>query len=104
MVGMDRLEVKPAARIEGTASVPGDKSISHRLAMLAAVAEGTTTIHNYAESIDCASTLECLRRLGNTVRRNGNRVEIEGRGLKGATTPSRELDAGNSGTTVRLMS
>jgi 3-phosphoshikimate 1-carboxyvinyltransferase len=72
--------------------------------MLAAVAEGTTTIHNFAESIDCASTLECLRRLGNTVRRNGNRVEIEGRGLKGATVPSRELDAGNSGTTVRLMS
>jgi 3-phosphoshikimate 1-carboxyvinyltransferase len=104
MVGMDRLEVKPAARIEGIASVPGDKSISHRLAMLAAVAEGTTTIHNFAESIDCASTLECLRRLGNTVRRNGNRVEIEGRGLKGATAPSRELDAGNSGTTVRLMS
>jgi 3-phosphoshikimate 1-carboxyvinyltransferase len=104
MVGMDRLEVKPAARIEGIASVPGDKSISHRLAMLAAVAEGTTTIHNFAESIDCASTLECLRRLGNTVRRNGNRVEIEGRGLRGATVPSRELDAGNSGTTVRLMS
>jgi 3-phosphoshikimate 1-carboxyvinyltransferase len=78
---MDRLEVKPAARIEGTASVPGDKSISHRLAMLAAVAEGTTTIHNYAESIDCASTLECLRRLGNTVRRNGNRLEIEAAGL-----------------------
>lgn len=104
MIDMDLLEIKPAARVMGTASVPGDKSISHRLAMLAAVAEGTTLIHNFAESIDCASTLECLRRLGVKVQRDGNHVEIEGRGLKGASAPSRELDAGNSGTTVRLMS
>src|SRR5262245_2224396 len=104
MFDMDRLEVKPAGRIQGSASVPGDKSISHRLAMLAAVAEGTTIIDNFAESIDCSSTLEWLRRLGIKVRRDGNRVEIDGRGLDGATAPSQELDAGNSGTTVRLMS
>jgi len=103
MIDTDRLEIAPAARISGIASVPGDKSISHRLAMIAAVAEGTTTIENFAESADCVSTLECLRRLGVSITRNGTTVTIEGRGLRGLTAPSQHLDAGNSGTTVRLM-
>jgi 3-phosphoshikimate 1-carboxyvinyltransferase len=99
-----RLEIKPASRIGGVLSVPGDKSISHRLAMLGAVAEGTTTIHNFAASVDCGSTLDCLRRLGVSIDRDGSTVVIHGRGLRGLQKPSRELDAGNSGTTVRLMS
>src|SRR5689334_2076128 len=101
---MNPLEIKPAARISGTASVPGDKSISHRLAMLAAVAEGTTTIHNFAASVDCYSTLECLSRLGVNIEQNGPTVVVHGRGLQGLQKPPGELDAGNSGTTVRLMS
>src|SRR6267142_4575654 len=98
-----RLKIAPAVRLGGVASVPGDKSISHRLAMIAAIAEGRTTIHNFAESADCQSTLDCLRDLGVSIKREGNTVIIEGRGLAGLEKASRELDAGNSGTTVRLM-
>jgi 3-phosphoshikimate 1-carboxyvinyltransferase len=104
MVEAGRLEIRPAARIGGVTSVPGDKSISHRLAMIASVAEGATVIHNFAASMDCQSTLECLRRLGVKIERNDSTVMVHGRGLGGLQKPSRELDAGNSGTTVRLMS
>jgi 3-phosphoshikimate 1-carboxyvinyltransferase len=100
---VDRLEIAPAVRIGGAAAVPGDKAISHRLAMMGAIADGTTVIRNFAESADCASTLDCLRRLGVMIDRNGSTVTIEGRGLRGLQKPSSELDAGNSGTTVRFM-
>src|SRR5438067_5294621 len=103
MIDADHLKITPAVRIGGVASVPGDKAISHRLAMLGAIAEGTTTIRNFAESADCGSTLECLRRLGVSIRREGSNVAIEGRGLGGFQAPSQPLDAGNSGTTVRFM-
>ena len=83
--------------------MPGDKSISHRLAMIGAVAEGNTTIHNFAQSADCQSTLDCLTDLGVAIKRTGSTVKIEGRGLKGLQKASRGLNAGNSGTTVRLM-
>jgi 3-phosphoshikimate 1-carboxyvinyltransferase len=101
---MDQLEIKPAATIRGTVSVPGDKSISHRLAMLGAIAKGTTVIHNFAASVDCRSTLECLGRLGVKIEPAGSTVTVQGRGFHGLQQPSRNLDAGNSGTTVRLMS
>ncbi len=104
MTSADRLEIAPSLQIRGATPVPGDKSISHRLAMIGAVAEGTTIIHNFAESLDCQSTLECLERLGVTVRRNGSTITVEGRGLTGLQMPALDLDAGNSGTTVRLMS
>src|SRR6266566_2595461 len=104
MIDADRLEITPAVRIGGVVSVPGDKAISHRLAMLGAIAEGATVIRNFAESADCASTLECLRRLGVPIEREGSTVRIEGRGLHGFQQSSRELDAGNSGSTVRFMS
>src|SRR3989454_4064391 len=100
----DRLKIAPAVRLRGVASVPGDKSISHRLAMIGAIAEDRTTIQNFAESADFLSTLDCLRRLGVPIHRDGNTVTIEGRGLAGLRKSSHELDAGNSGTTVRLMS
>lgn len=99
----DRLEITPAARIGGAAVVPGDKAISHRLAMLGAIAEGTTVIRNFAESADCASTLGCLSGLGVRIDRRGSEVTVQGRGLHGLQKPSRDLDAGNSGTTVRFM-
>src|SRR5438067_13816864 len=104
MAGTEELEVTPAAKIEGTVVVPGDKAISHRLAILGAVAHGSTVIRNFAESADCWSTLDCLSRLGVPIDRNGSTVVIEGRGLRGLEKPDRELDAGNSGSTVRFMS
>jgi 3-phosphoshikimate 1-carboxyvinyltransferase len=97
-------EIAPAVKISGVINIPGDKAISHRLAMLGAIAEGTTIIRNFAESADCASTLECLRRLGTPIQRTSSTVTVDGRGLNGLKAPSVELDAGNSGSTVRFMS
>lgn len=97
------LEVEPAREIVGEASVPGDKSISHRLAMIGAISEGTTIIHNFAESLDCQSTLNCLKALGVPISQEQSTVTIQGLGLRGLKKPSHDLDAGNSGTTVRLM-
>ena len=85
-------------------ALPGDKSISHRYAMLAAIAEGNSEIRHYASSQDCHSTLRCLRGLGVQVRESGETVTITGRGLRGLTAPTGPLDAGNSGTTIRLLS
>jgi 3-phosphoshikimate 1-carboxyvinyltransferase len=91
--------------------VPGDKSISHRYAMLAALASGTSRLANYSPGADCASTLDCLRALGVEVRREADprdgrlsTVVVGGRGLGRLSTPSAILDAGNSGTTMRLLS
>jgi 3-phosphoshikimate 1-carboxyvinyltransferase len=104
----DAALVKPAARVAGRLRVPGDKSISHRYAMLAALADGRSSIRGYLTGADCLSTLACLRGLGVTIRRDADRpdgvIEIEGRGLRGLAAPQAALDAGNSGTTMRLMS
>jgi len=86
------------------AELPGDKSISHRYAILSAVAEGTSEIANYATSADCRSTLHCLERLGIEIDANKERVKIAGRGLRGLREPRRALDAENSGTTIRMLS
>jgi len=87
--------------------LPGDKSISHRYAMLAALASGRSEIENYSPAADCASTLECVGNLGAKVERlNGNgkhRVAVTGAGLDGWKRPRRTLDAENSGTTLRLL-
>lgn len=100
--------VQPTPRVRGQVRPPGDKSISHRYAMLAALAQGKTTIRGYSTGGDCASTLACLRGLGVSVERTGQdadglQVTIEGRGLRRLTAPSTTLDAGNSGSTMRMM-
>ena len=95
--------VRPAARASGRIRVPGDKSISHRYALLGALADSPTRISNYSPGADCAATLECLRALGVDVRRAGSTVEIAGRGVRGLSAPARDLDAANSGTTLRLL-
>ena len=100
---MDRA-ISPASSVRGTLRLPGDKSISHRYAMLAAVAEGRTEIDNYATGVDCSSTLECLRAMGVPVDHSGNRVVIEGAGPGGLAAPEQALDAGNSGSTIRMLS
>ena len=96
--------IRPASGIVGTLSLPGDKSISHRYAMLAALAHGHSVLTNYSTGADCASTLACLRSLGVHWERFGNRVEIRGGGLQGLSAPEMPLDAGNSGSTIRMLS
>lgn len=98
------ITVLPAARLRGTLEVPGDKSISHRYALLAAIAAGRSRISGYAPGADCAATLACLCALGVDVGRTaGGQVEIAGRGLRGLSSPGEPLDARNSGTTMRLL-
>lgn len=97
-------EIQPARRIAGTIALPGDKSISHRYALLASLAEGRSMIANYATGADCASTLVCLHALGVRCKRAGATVTIDGGGLRGLRPAAAPLDAGNSGTTMRLLS
>jgi 3-phosphoshikimate 1-carboxyvinyltransferase len=96
--------LSPAASLSGTVRLPGDKSISHRYAMLAAIAEGITVIENFAASRDCHNTLGCLQSVGVEVEESGATVTVKGCGLRGLKAPRRILDAGNSGTTIRLLS
>src|ERR1700730_17284656 len=98
--------MRPARNVRGSVSLPGDKSISHRYAMLAAIAEGPSRLENYSTGADCASTLGCLRSLGvKWERKDGsdNVIEVQGRGLS-LTVPSEPLDCGNSGSTIRMLS
>jgi len=98
--------VRPARNVRGSVSLPGDKSISHRYAMLAALADGPSHLENYSTGADCASTLGCLRSLGvKWERRDGtdNAIEVQGTGLS-LTAPSQVLDCGNSGSTIRMLS
>lgn len=99
-----RQTIRPAGRLSGLVTLPGDKSISHRYAMVAALAEGPSKITNYSTGADCHSTLGCVRALGIEVEEQGTTVTIEGRGLDGWTQPGRDLDAGNSGSTIRMLS
>jgi 3-phosphoshikimate 1-carboxyvinyltransferase len=100
---MDKV-IAPAARLRGEVRLPGDKSISHRYAMLAALAEGTSRIQNFSTGADCHSTLGCLAALGVPIREHHTTVEIDGVGLEGLRAPTRPLDAGNSGSTIRMLS
>ena len=101
----DFVTISPQSRASGRVRVPGDKSISHRYAMLAAMADGESTISGFSPGADCAATLECLRGLGVTIRRTGpGSMTILGRGLGGLQAPDNALDALNSGTTMRLLS
>jgi 3-phosphoshikimate 1-carboxyvinyltransferase len=95
------ISVSPAQAIDGIVNLPGDKSISHRYGILGAIAEGTTTIHNYATGGDCQSTLRCMQALGARVERDGAKIVIHGGQL---TEPKEMLDAGNSGSTIRMLS
>jgi 3-phosphoshikimate 1-carboxyvinyltransferase len=95
--------VRPARNIAGALRLPGDKSISHRYAMLAAIAEGTTWLENFSTGADCASTLSCLAALGVELEQKENGVLIHGRGPK-LRPPNIPLDCGNSGSTMRMLS
>jgi 3-phosphoshikimate 1-carboxyvinyltransferase len=98
------VRIRTADHFRGRFTVPGDKAISHRLAILGALAEGETRIENFGSAADCASTLGCLEALGVVVRRERGGVTVAGRGPEGLRPPTADLDAGNSGTTLRMMS
>jgi len=100
---MDRT-IRPASRIEGVVRLPGDKSISHRYAMLASIADGPSEITNYSTGADCASTLACMRALDVKIEHEGTTVRVEGVGRDGLQAPAERLDCGNSGSTIRMLS
>jgi 3-phosphoshikimate 1-carboxyvinyltransferase len=93
--------IRPARNVSGALRMPGDKSISHRYAMLAGVARGESRFENFSTGQDCASTLRCMQDLGCTVKREGSVVEVEGQGTW--RDPSAPLDCGNSGSTMRML-
>ena len=104
MQANESVVIRPARNILGSTRVPGDKSISHRYAMLAALAPGRSRFENYSPGADCQSTLGCIRTLGCTVERDDKgAVIIDGIGPQ-LKAPSRALDCGNSGSTMRMMS
>ncbi|MGA2882462.1 MAG: 3-phosphoshikimate 1-carboxyvinyltransferase [Bryobacteraceae bacterium] len=99
-----RKQISPATSVSGAVQLPGDKSISHRYAMLASIAEGATKISNYSTGADCQSTLACMRALGAENETHDGILCIHGRGLDGLHQPAAALDAGNSGSTIRMLS
>lgn len=95
--------VEPVKIIRADITVPGDKSISHRAAMLAAIADGESCIGNFPPGEDCRSTIRCLKQLGADISVGDGRVLVRGAGMQGLQKPAARLDAGNSGTTIRLL-
>jgi 3-phosphoshikimate 1-carboxyvinyltransferase len=106
MQDQSQVIVRPACNVSGSLGLPGDKSISHRYAMLAGIADGPSRIVNYSTGADCASTLKCLRSLGVKWERPdppSNAIEIQGCGLA-LSAPDEPLDCRNSGSTIRMLS
>jgi 3-phosphoshikimate 1-carboxyvinyltransferase len=94
------MRIASARRLKGTAEVPGDKSISHRAALIAALAEGVSVLENFSTSQDCASTLSCLSELGLKIDRERTSIHVQGCDLR---APAASLDCGNSGSTMRMI-
>lgn len=84
-------------------TLPGDKSISHRAALLAALSDGHAQLTNFSTAADCASTLNCLRQLGVSIEHEDTSVRVEGVGTRGLRAPTAALDCDNSGSTMRLL-
>jgi 3-phosphoshikimate 1-carboxyvinyltransferase len=95
------MRLTPARRIRGRIHFPGDKSISHRAALIAALAGGACEISNFSTARDCASTLSCLRDLGVFIEQSGGKLRFPGK--QKLTTPRQPLDCGNSGSTMRIL-
>ena len=95
--------ISPASSLTGSITLPGDKAISHRYAIISAIAEGASHIANYSTGADCRSTLGCLRALGVEIEAGDAGLTVHGRGLDGLRAPSADLDAGNSGSTIRML-
>src|SRR5260370_36035392 len=102
-LGVKKETIQRAKHLTGGLDLPGDKSVSHRYAMLAALAEGTSELRHFSAAADCHSTLSCMGALGAEVKIDKDTVRVTGRGLQGLKSSWRALDAGNSGTTMRLL-
>lgn len=98
------MEITKSKCLTGELSIPGDKSISHRGVMFGALSHGLTEISNFLQGADCLSTISCFQKMGVEIENTGNSVLIHGNGLHGLRAPDTVLDAGNSGTTTRLLS
>lgn len=96
--------IRAALSLKGTITVPGDKSISHRSLILSSIATGTTTIRGLSSAKDVLSTWECMKALGVSIKKSKDEVVVKGKGKLGLKAPKKTLDAGNSGTTIRLVS
>jgi 3-phosphoshikimate 1-carboxyvinyltransferase len=101
VIRQNDLVIHPAKNLIGAVRLPGDKSISHRYAMLGALAAGKTRLRNFSTGADCASTLAALRSLGVDIQRSQDTIEIEGSPWR---APGGALDCGNSGSTMRMLS
>ena len=98
------MEIRQSGPLKGELTVPGDKSISHRSVMFGAIAKGLTEVTNFLQGADCLSTISCFRQLGISIENTPEKILVHGRGLHGLSAPEKILDAGNSGTTTRLLS
>src|ERR1700730_6669287 len=99
----EAVAVAPINRLHGEVRVPGDKSISHRAAMLSSLARGESVLENFSSARDCEATLECFRALGVNILKDGSTVVVRGGGPSGLQESEQVLDAQNSGTTMRLL-
>jgi 3-phosphoshikimate 1-carboxyvinyltransferase len=97
------VRIDPADRLSGELTPPTDKSLSHRAAILGAMAVGSVRVHGYLDAADTSSTLAAVQRLGARVERTGDELVVDGVGLRGAVAPDRPIDVGNAGTLMRLL-
>lgn len=98
------VRIAPADSLRGDFQLPGDKSISHRSAMFAAIGDGQSILRNYSSARDCQNTLDCMEAMGVKIRRSAEQIIIDGVGLNGLRQASQTLDVGNSGSTIRMLS
>lgn len=96
--------IKPSRSLKGEIHIPGDKSISHRSVMFGALADGLTEVTHFLHGADCLSTISCFKQLGVPIENTKDCIRIYGKGLHGLRPSAAILDAGNSGTTIRLLS
>ncbi len=100
---MSSYTISGASKVRGEVALSGDKSLSHRLALIASLAEGRSQIENFSSSADCQHTLDCLRGLACRIEQDSSQIAIQGQGLFGLQPPRMSLDAGNSGSTIRML-
>jgi len=100
---MTSLTITPGRTLEGTITVPGDKSVTHRAIMLTALAEGTSTVLNYCRGEDCLNTMRAVQSLGVRIDEEPGQLTVHGKGFWGLTEPNGPIDCGNSGTGIRLL-
>lgn len=98
------MKIKRAQSLKGSVRIPGDKSISHRAVMFGSLSKGTTEVTNFLQGADCLSTIDCFRKMGIEIENTPEKIIVHGKGLHGLSEPKEVLDAGNSGTTTRIIS